>query len=366
MYLILLTYFLYLLYTCRRQAEAFKIAQEQTRLKTLRIVDFEPRIMEKLKKIRAHYEDQFKKEQNITYDEDRGGPVSHPIECDLKLGLTNPDEIINSTHLKEKPTPQKKVRFLENSAFGVGIHQRKATFSHYDVEALLLHEKNEKTVQKVSKMWNVNPGITVAFAAYYADRQRRIMDLTNKCKKERKINDSFSAKEVRLNTELETKVVEQMEINDETLRLKSEEKMLKNIIEQLKFGPSKEKTSTSVRSSKSPTRSRQKSPPKSTPSSPVRTGRETSNGRLVSKGKNTSTHVDRKLFEKSFQLGTLVNTTFIYFDLGRLELHRCVICHKSEKQHLIIQCDKCRKFYHLGCLDPPLTKKPRITSTCGW
>lgn len=30
------------------------------------------------------------------------------------------------------------------------------------------------------------------------------------------------------------------------------------------------------------------------------------------------------------------------------------------------QCDKCHKYYHLACLEPPLMKMPKKTSTQGW
>lgn len=30
------------------------------------------------------------------------------------------------------------------------------------------------------------------------------------------------------------------------------------------------------------------------------------------------------------------------------------------------QCDKCHKYYHLACLEPPLLKMPKKTNTQGW
>ncbi|MFH4980268.1 hypothetical protein AB6A40_006977 [Gnathostoma spinigerum] len=52
--------------------------------------------------------------------------------------------------------------------------------------------------------------------------------------------------------------------------------------------------------------------------------------------------------------------------LHPLLLLRCSICQKTDDQHLLILCDDCQKYYHLACLDPPLTRMPKKTSTQGW
>ncbi|XP_070547071.1 PHD finger protein 14-like isoform X2 [Ptychodera flava] len=47
-------------------------------------------------------------------------------------------------------------------------------------------------------------------------------------------------------------------------------------------------------------------------------------------------------------------------------IHLCGICNKSTDQHLLALCDTCKKYYHLGCLDPPLTRMPKKTTYSGW
>ncbi|KAL4228609.1 PHD finger protein 14 [Mactra antiquata] len=47
-------------------------------------------------------------------------------------------------------------------------------------------------------------------------------------------------------------------------------------------------------------------------------------------------------------------------------INQCGICRLSHDQHLLARCDKCRLWYHLGCLDPPLTRMPKKTSRWGW
>ncbi|EJW70982.1 hypothetical protein WUBG_18109, partial [Wuchereria bancrofti] len=49
-----------------------------------------------------------------------------------------------------------------------------------------------------------------------------------------------------------------------------------------------------------------------------------------------------------------------------LKINSCDECKKVTEQHLMTQCDKCYKYYHLACLEPPLLKMPKKTSTQGW
>ena len=59
----------------------------------------------------------------------------------------------------------------------------------------------------------------------------------------------------------------------------------------------------------------------------------------------------------------------VYFLPGKISLdlnNKCGICCKSNDQHLLAKCDTCEKYYHLGCLNPPLTRMPKKTKLMGW
>lgn len=45
---------------------------------------------------------------------------------------------------------------------------------------------------------------------------------------------------------------------------------------------------------------------------------------------------------------------------------QCYVCAGTEEQHLMTLCDTCNQYYHIGCLDPPLTKVPKKTAKWGW
>ena len=34
--------------------------------------------------------------------------------------------------------------------------------------------------------------------------------------------------------------------------------------------------------------------------------------------------------------------------------------------HLLIDCDTCKKYFHINCLDPPLKTVPKKTKLFGW
>ncbi|XP_047494182.1 uncharacterized protein LOC125042542 isoform X4 [Penaeus chinensis] len=51
---------------------------------------------------------------------------------------------------------------------------------------------------------------------------------------------------------------------------------------------------------------------------------------------------------------------------GGLSLNRCRVCQQTKEQHLLIECDTCGHYYHLSCLDPPLTRMPKKTKQMGW
>ncbi|KAG7263912.1 hypothetical protein CRUP_013255, partial [Coryphaenoides rupestris] len=47
-------------------------------------------------------------------------------------------------------------------------------------------------------------------------------------------------------------------------------------------------------------------------------------------------------------------------------LYSCGICKKNQDQHLLLLCDTCKLYYHLGCLEPPLTRMPKKSKNSYW
>lgn len=52
--------------------------------------------------------------------------------------------------------------------------------------------------------------------------------------------------------------------------------------------------------------------------------------------------------------------------LDALLLNECGICQQKRDQHLLVKCDTCHLYYHLNCLNPPLTRPPKKSKLYGW
>lgn len=46
--------------------------------------------------------------------------------------------------------------------------------------------------------------------------------------------------------------------------------------------------------------------------------------------------------------------------------HECGKCESIKDQHLLALCDTCNSYFHIYCLDPPLTRVPKKTKFGGW
>lgn len=64
--------------------------------------------------------------------------------------------------------------------------------------------------------------------------------------------------------------------------------------------------------------------------------------------------------------GTWVWTSKLLNILSHLTQSSCGICKKNQDQHLLVLCDTCKLYYHLGCLEPPLTRMPKKTKNSYW
>ncbi|KAK3746999.1 hypothetical protein QZH41_011952, partial [Actinostola sp. cb2023] len=49
-----------------------------------------------------------------------------------------------------------------------------------------------------------------------------------------------------------------------------------------------------------------------------------------------------------------------------IEIHPCAKCSETTNPHLMAECDTCHNYYHLACVDPPLTRMPRKSANCLW
>lgn len=57
---------------------------------------------------------------------------------------------------------------------------------------------------------------------------------------------------------------------------------------------------------------------------------------------------------------------FTLYFLDPLLLNECATCSQRRDQHLLAKCDTCSLYYHLDCLNPPLTRLPKKSKLYGW
>lgn len=44
----------------------------------------------------------------------------------------------------------------------------------------------------------------------------------------------------------------------------------------------------------------------------------------------------------------------------------CSTCHLKTNSHLLVECDTCKTYYHINCLEPPLSTVPKKSKLYGW
>uniref|UniRef100_A0A8D3CZH4 PHD finger protein 14 n=1 Tax=Scophthalmus maximus TaxID=52904 RepID=A0A8D3CZH4_SCOMX len=69
---------------------------------------------------------------------------------------------------------------------------------------------------------------------------------------------------------------------------------------------------------------------------------------------------------KSSSLPAILYRTNLFLHLRPTRTYSCGICKKNQDQHLLVLCDTCKLYYHLGCLEPPLTRMPKKTKNSYW
>lgn len=164
----------------------------------------------------------------------------------------------------------------------------------------------------IRKKWHLAPAFSTEFISYYFDRNERMGQMRKKLTELMKQNETLTNQEAGLRVQYDKLHEETEEMKNSQVKLREAGSKLWKIINALLDKP---KPLPEVFVPKKIPRSPSKKDP---PKSP---------------------------------------TKF---------LHQCGICAGTNDQHLLAKCDTCRLFYHLGCLDPPLTRMPRKTKLMGW
>ncbi|XP_055680624.1 PHD finger protein 14 isoform X2 [Lutzomyia longipalpis] len=276
-------------------------------------------------------------------------PEQQRIERKLKK---HKNKYIANKAIKMEPwvPTQKMPRMLVTSASACRRLILKAQLMGIDAEALEFQEAQMMALADVRKKWHIAPAFSVEFIGYYLDRITRLRDL--------KIN-----------------LQEQLENNR---RLLDEQKHLREKYDQMmKLSEELTKSNTHLRDSITKLHGNvTKLCPNKNFVAIENIGKPVANVAAATPPAGRPMSVPTAAALKMGVGFPLINLPGTKNDSGKILstqrqnndelLHECGICKRCNDQHLLAKCDTCHFYYHLGCLNPPLTRHPKKCKLYGW
>ncbi|KAF4531880.1 hypothetical protein B566_EDAN000909 [Ephemera danica] len=233
----------------------------------------------------------------------------------------------NVTSEQQLPT-QKMPRLLTTSASACRKLIRKAELMGVDCQALETQEAQVASLIDVRKKWHIPPAFSVEFIGYYLDRNIRIAGMKRHLEDSLKTNNQLLKKQQSLRCRYDQLVKDRKEMQQQIDAELASVRSLRQTI--LAICPS------------------QQLPPEpcmAPPPAPAPV--------VVAPTVYTPHPVPARRESKHHRQEALT-------------LNECGICRQTKDQHLLAKCDTCHRFYHLGCLNPPLTRMPKKTKLMGW
>uniref|UniRef100_A0A0A9Y8L4 PHD finger protein 14 n=8 Tax=Lygus hesperus TaxID=30085 RepID=A0A0A9Y8L4_LYGHE len=230
---------------------------------------------------------------------------------------------------------QKMARLLTTSASACRALWRKAELSGADTQSWAMREAQVEALADIHRRWHIQPAFSVEFIGYYLDRNNRISTLR---------------KQVAELAEENSRLLDEQAVTEEKRdKIYKEHALEVTANEELKAGVMKfhDLVSFLCPNKRLPVLS-MIGRPVLTP--PINIGRPI----LTAAAKKClAPPVQRKDSTSSVSAASPVDNI-------------CSLCKGKQDQHLLADCDTCKNFYHLACLDPPLTKMPKKTKQMGW
>ncbi|XP_016974164.1 PHD finger protein 14 [Drosophila rhopaloa] len=272
-------------------------------------------------------------------------------------------------HKELKPTPwvptQKMSRLLTTSASACRRLLAKAEIMSVDVQHLEQREAHINALTDIRKKWHIAPAFSVEFTAYYMDRIVRMEDFRLQQRQLISHNAVLSKDQDVLRAQYDTALEERKAVKATKDSLLTSIKSLHSTLAQI--APNMTLPSVELIARPLP-----EAPPKtSTPTPPQRPisvptaaalkmGVGFPLGHLGPPGSKLDS--SRMLSTQAKQGKHSSSSTTV----DAAPSVACGICKRSKDQHLLVKCDTCNLHYHLGCLNPPLTRPPKKSKLYGW
>ncbi|CAG0899510.1 unnamed protein product [Darwinula stevensoni] len=227
-------------------------------------------------------------------------------------------------------------RAITTSASAVRRFRQKAELMGIPMASVEASQEQMQSLGDVHRKWHIPPAFTVEFVAYYLDRNRRLMELKKTVSKLASMNESLQKEERSLRKIFE-EVSEKHSKVQEHDRLVEEAQGLQAALCHLS--------------------GREFPLPQFLSKSKQETGSSLSPDSLKDSKKSNKKSRERKSIFDPLPPK----------DVGPgLKLLTCHVCKSTKDQHFLVTCDTCHSHYHIGCLDPPLTRMPKKTRLYGW
>lgn len=244
---------------------------------------------------------------------------------------------------------------------------KKAELMGIDAAALEFQEAQIASLTDIRKKWHIPPAFSTEFVGYYLDRSIRIDEMKMNLEKQVEANKTLLTQQQFLRTKYDDAIKVNQDVQQRQKDLIDEISQLHGAI--LHLCPTKQlqvvenigrpptivaPAVTKSVSSPVPTLS-------STPPPQMITSRTMSvpTAAALKMGVGFPLHNLRK-----DDTGRILSTQCVT-NQDEL-LNECGICKKCTEQHLLSKCDTCHLYYHLGCLNPPLTRHPKRSKLYAW
>ncbi|XP_050728179.1 uncharacterized protein LOC127004474 isoform X3 [Eriocheir sinensis] len=245
-----------------------------------------------------------------------------------------------------RPTPwyptQKMPRALSTSASLFRSLLHKTELMGLSTESQPVHPTS---VGDIRKKWHIPPAFNVEFISYYLDRTNRLAEMKDRLDHLLTENSQLVQEETQLRIKCNQMETECENLKSENDVLLNKALELHDLLKGLAGRPLP--LPPVVAALHNP------------PSPPLPT-------RPLPKGSLRGPIITKAAAKMMTDQAPPVGGYFPDIGTNSLTLNRCRVCQLTKEQHLLIECDTCGHYYHLSCLDPPLTRMPKKTKQMGW
>lgn len=264
----------------------------------------------------------------------------------------------------------KKAELMEIDTVALEFQEAQVIYfyeSLIKVVHLNFHYFKIASLTDIRKKWHIPPAFTTEFVGYYLDRSIRMREMKTNLQQQVEANKTLLNQQSILRTKYDDAIKINQDVQQRQKDLMTEIEQLHNAI--LIISPNKQLQNLEILG---------KSPPaipanvRINATSPIPILSSTPPPQMMIPSRTMSVPTAAALKQgvgfplnnlRKDDTGRILSTQCISNDEL---LNECGICKKCNDQHLLAKCDTCHLYYHLGCLNPPLTRHPKKSKLYAW